>query len=52
LPAARSLRAAFERTRREIMRREREEHFTPSQPQAYFGPLMEAKLAEMEDARP
>ncbi|MEO8018141.1 MAG: C13 family peptidase [Pseudomonadota bacterium] len=48
LPGARSLRAAFEAARREIMRRERRERFTPSQPQAYFGPLMEAKLDEIE----
>jgi hypothetical protein len=52
LPEARNLRAAFEATRREIKRRERTERVTPSQPQSYFGPLMEAKLAEMEAARP
>jgi hypothetical protein len=48
LPAALSLRAAFDATRREIKRREKEEHVRPSQPQAYFGPLMETKLDGLE----
>jgi hypothetical protein len=48
LPGARNLRAAFEATRRQIRRREQEERVKPSQPQAFFGPLMESKLEEIE----
>jgi hypothetical protein len=48
LPAASSLRDAFEATRSEIVRREKKERVRPSQPQSYFGPLMDSKLAEME----
>ena len=48
LPAAHSLRAAFETARNEIVRRERAERETPSNPQAYFGQDMESKLAAME----
>jgi hypothetical protein len=44
LPASASLRAAFEATRKEIRRREKDERVTPSNPQSYFGPLMETKL--------
>jgi len=44
LPVATELRNAFENARAEIRQREKEEGFKPSQPQAYFGPLMEAKL--------
>jgi hypothetical protein len=51
LPEARTLRAAFEATRREVMRREKAQRFKPSQPQAFFGPLMEAKMDELETAR-
>ena len=47
LPAAPTLRAAFEAARRDIMAREKVERVRPSQPQAYFGPLMESKLATM-----
>jgi hypothetical protein len=47
LPAARSLRSAFESARRAIRARERAEGFRASQPQAYFGPLMEARLEEL-----
>ena len=51
LPAAPSLREAFEATRSAIAKREREERVRPSQPQSYFGPLMESKLAEIEALR-
>jgi hypothetical protein len=47
LPAAKSLREAFETARTAIAARERLEHETPSNPQAYFGPEMERKLAEV-----
>jgi hypothetical protein len=50
LPRARSLREAFDVTRREIRRRERAEGATQSHPQSYFGPLMETRLAELEPA--
>ena len=49
LPAAPSLREAFEATRREIAKREKQEGRQPSQPQSYFGPLMESKLAELDE---
>ena len=49
LPGARSLREAFESARSAIASRERTEHVTPSNPQAYFGAKMEAKLASMND---
>jgi hypothetical protein len=45
LPKARSLRDAFERARAAIAVRERREGVTPSEPQAYFGAKIEAKLA-------
>jgi hypothetical protein len=48
LPAAESLRAAFEAARRDIRRREREERVQASQPQSYFGPLIEKHLEDLE----
>jgi hypothetical protein len=48
LPGARSLRTAFDAAKTAIAARERREHVTPSDPQAYFGPEMEAKLASMQ----
>lgn len=50
LPRAADLRAAFESTRLEIRRREREEGMRASNPQQFFGALMEAKLREIEQA--
>jgi hypothetical protein len=50
LPAARSLRGAFESAKVAIAARERREHVTPSDPQAYFGAKMEAKLRAMSAA--
>jgi hypothetical protein len=47
LPGARSLRDAFETAKAALTARERREHITPSDPQAYFGSKMEAKLAAM-----
>jgi hypothetical protein len=47
LPAAHSLREAFDRARLEIDRRERAAREKPSNPQAYFGKEIEAKLASM-----
>jgi hypothetical protein len=47
LPTARSLRGAFETAKAAIAARERREHVTPSDPQAYFGAKMEAKLKTM-----
>jgi hypothetical protein len=47
LPGARSLRDAFETAKAAIAARERSEHVTASDPQAYFGSEMEAKLAAM-----
>jgi len=51
LPASAHLRDAFEKARLDVRRKEQEEGFTPSQPQGYFGPLMEVKLGEMEQSR-
>jgi hypothetical protein len=48
LPASLQLRAAFETAKQEIRRREKEEEVRPSQPQGYFGPLMEEKLIAIE----
>jgi hypothetical protein len=48
LPAASSLRGAFELTRRSIREREDAEKVRPSNPQSYFGPMMESKLLEIE----
>jgi hypothetical protein len=52
LPAARSLRDAFDAAKAAITARERREHVTPSIPQAYFGKAMEEKLASMSAAQP
>ena len=51
LPAARSLRDAFETAQTAIAARERSEHVTPSDPQAYFGPDIEAQLIGMDAAK-
>lgn len=48
LPEAPTLRAAFERTREDIRRRERAERVTPSRPQAHFGELAETRLEALE----
>ncbi len=50
LPAARSLRDAFETAKKAIAARERSEHVTASDPQAYFGSTIEAKLIAMAAA--
>lgn len=50
LPSARTLREAFEITRREIERREREVKVQPSRPQSHFGVELEARLAALERA--
>jgi hypothetical protein len=47
LPTARTLREAFDTAKAAIAARERLEHVTPSNPQAYFGAEMEAKLTSM-----
>jgi Peptidase C13 family len=47
LPTARTLREAFDTAKAAIAARERREHVTPSDPQAYFGAEMEAKLASI-----
>jgi Peptidase C13 family len=47
LPEAKSLRDAFEAAKKAIAAREQSEHETPSNPQAYFGAELEAKLAAM-----
>jgi Peptidase C13 family len=47
LPAAHSLREAFDTAKAAIAAREAQERVTPSKPQAYFGAKMEAKLAGM-----
>ena len=51
LPAARSLRDAFDAANAAITARERREHVTPSNPQANFGKAMEEKLASMHAAQ-
>lgn len=51
LPAAPTLRAAFDSAKFEITMREKAERERPSNPQAYFGRLMEAKLEELAGAR-
>jgi hypothetical protein len=48
LPGAARLRDAVEASRRRIRVRERAERMRASHPQSYFGPRMEAKLAEIE----
>lgn len=50
LPASRSLRGAFETAKAAVTARERREHVTPSDPQAYFGKAIEDKLAAMTAA--
>jgi Peptidase C13 family len=50
LPAAHSLREAFDTAKTAIAVREAQERVTPSKPQAYFGIKMEAKLASMHAA--
>jgi len=47
LPGAKSLRDAFEAAKKAIAAREHREHETPSNPQAYFGAEIEAKLKVM-----
>jgi hypothetical protein len=47
LPGARSLREAFDTAKTAIAARERREHVDASNPQAYFGAKIEAKLAAM-----
>jgi len=47
LPGARSMRDAFESAKAAIAARERREHVDASNPQAFFGGKMEAKLAAM-----
>ena len=51
LPGSTQLRAAFETAKQEIRRREKEEGVRASQPQSYFGPLMEEKLRAIEQKR-
>ncbi len=48
LPTAGSLREAFDAARAAIAARERREHVTPSNPQAYFGAQLQAKLGAMQ----
>lgn len=50
LPGARSLREGFDAAKAAIAGRERRERVTPSNPQAYFGAKMEAKLTSMGSA--
>jgi hypothetical protein len=52
LPAARSLRDAFDTAKAAIAARERREHVEASNPQAFFGARIEAKLAAMHTAEP
>jgi hypothetical protein len=52
LPTARSLREAFETAKVAIAARERREHVDASNPQAYFGANMEAKLTSMKTVEP
>jgi hypothetical protein len=52
LPTAHSLREAFDTAKTAIAARERREHVDASNPQAYFGTRMEAKLAKMNPAEP
>jgi hypothetical protein len=47
LPAARSLREAFDAAKAAIAARERREHVDASNPEAYFGAKIEARLAAM-----
>jgi hypothetical protein len=50
LPTARSLREAFDTAKTAIAARERREHVDASNPQAYFGAKIQAKLAAMSAA--
>jgi hypothetical protein len=52
LPDAHSLRDAFDKAKSAIAVRERREGVDASEPQAYFGPELEAKLAAMKDHAP
>jgi hypothetical protein len=52
LPGAHSLREAFDTAKAAIAARERREHVDESNPQAYFGAKMEAKLAALNAAAP
>jgi hypothetical protein len=52
LPGARSLREAFDKAKTAIAAREVAEGETPSNPQAYFGAAIEAKLAVMSTSTP
>jgi hypothetical protein len=52
LPAARSLREAFDTAKTAIAARERREHVEASNPQAYFGKAMEQRLASMSAPQP
>jgi hypothetical protein len=52
LPAARSLREAFDTAKAAISAREHREHVDASKPQAFFGAKMEAKLAAMHAVEP
>ncbi|HUQ10324.1 MAG TPA: C13 family peptidase [Steroidobacteraceae bacterium] len=51
LPGASTLREAFKTTRGLVRVRERKLRATASQPQSYFGPVVESRLAEIEAAR-
>jgi hypothetical protein len=52
LPGARSLRDAFDVAKAAIAQREHREHVTASNPQAYFGEKIRAKLAAMSADEP
>jgi len=52
LPGARSLHDAFAAAKTAIAARESREHVTPSNPQAYFGSEMQAKLGSMGASDP
>jgi len=52
LPGAHDLREAFERTSREITKREEAEQRVPSEPQAHFGVELEPRMAELEPVYP